>query len=130
MDPLDHPPQHRVIQLLRPVGRTHQKHPLVRRLPARRPAPAPAAALAAGAGAVELDQELRLQAARRLVLARGPRAQERVDLIDEDDGGGLVARDREERAHELLALADVARREGRRGDAEEGGLVGGARARE
>lgn len=57
--------------------------------------------LGAGACAVELDEELGLEATRRLVLLRAPLTQERVYLVDEDDRRLVVACHREERAHEL-----------------------------
>ena len=39
------------------------------------------------------------------LLALAPLREYGVDLVNEDDGGLLGARDAEERAHELLALA-------------------------
>mmetsp|Transcript_24879 Transcript_24879/g.63107 ORF Transcript_24879/g.63107 Transcript_24879/m.63107 type:complete len:212 (-) Transcript_24879:164-799(-) len=91
VDALDQPPAHRVVDLVRPVGGPHHHHSV-------------------GSGrdphAVKLHQELGLEAARCVVLVGAPaRAQQRVNLIDEDDGGRLLRRHREQRAHQLLALA-------------------------
>lgn len=91
--------------------------------------------LLAGRGALQvrpLDQELGLDAARRLVLAgAAARGEERVDLVDEDDGWRQRFGQREEGPDQLFRLAEVFRRQAAGGDGEEGGSgLGGDGARE
>jgi hypothetical protein len=61
-----------------------------------------------------------LHTARSLVLVAAALAQQRVHLVDEDHGGLLVGRHREQSTYCLLALANPFAHQGRRADAEEG----------
>lgn len=73
---------HSVVKLLRPVGGPDNNNALV-----------------PGGDAVELDQELGLQAAAGLVLARASGRENAVDLVDEDDGWLHRARYLEQHPH-------------------------------
>ena len=82
-----------------------------------------------------LDQKLRLNPPRRLMLTtartRRARRQQAINLIDKDDGRRERAREREQRAHQLLGLAEELGGEAGGGDGEEGGArLGGDGARE
>mmetsp|Transcript_38451 Transcript_38451/g.98332 ORF Transcript_38451/g.98332 Transcript_38451/m.98332 type:complete len:369 (+) Transcript_38451:336-1442(+) len=82
--------------------------------------------LRGGAHAVHLAEQLRLEAPRRLVLARAAaRRHQRVHLVEEDDGGRAVPRHRKQLPHQLLRL--TAPLGGERGDGavEEGHAVHG-----
>jgi len=57
--------------------------------------------------AYQLDEKLGLEAPVAFHLAVGALRQQRIDLVDEDDGGLVAARHREQGAHQLLTLAHL-----------------------
>ena len=105
IDPLDEPPPRGIVQLVGSVGGPDDDH--LRSV--------------VGAGSIQLHQELRLHAPGGLVLLGSAVAQQRVNLVDEDDGRGPVHRHSEQSAHESLPLADPLGGEGGCTYAEEGG---------
>ena len=91
IDPLLEPAEHRGVELPRQVGRGQHKHELPIAL--------------GGCQSVHLHQELGLHAPARLVLAlSAPCHHQRVDLVEEDCGGGVVPGQLEENPDELLRV--------------------------
>mmetsp|Transcript_80622 Transcript_80622/g.215997 ORF Transcript_80622/g.215997 Transcript_80622/m.215997 type:complete len:277 (-) Transcript_80622:738-1568(-) len=82
------PPAHRRVDAPREVGGAQHQHAVER-----------------VAETVHLHEQLRLDASRALALRVAAHRGDGVDLVDEDDGGLVLARHGEELAHQLLALA-------------------------
>mmetsp|Transcript_9191 Transcript_9191/g.22735 ORF Transcript_9191/g.22735 Transcript_9191/m.22735 type:complete len:284 (-) Transcript_9191:523-1374(-) len=103
---LRQPPQHRLVHLPGPVrgAQHHHLRVLVRREP------------------VPQRHELRLHVVHRLVLVRVPLPKQRVDLVDEDDRGLQLHRQREDRRHQLLGVAEPLALQRRRAHVDEAGV--------
>ena len=97
LDLRGHAAQHRVVQVARAVGAADDERAVVRGV---------------ARDAVPVPQEDGLGVGVRHVAVAPPRAQQRVHLVDEDDGGLQFLRQREDGADQLLALAHPLAEEG------------------
>ena len=109
---LGQPSKNCVVQVRRQIRRTHDDNPVT----------------VFGPRPVQLNHELGLEPATGLLLGGGPRAQDRVDLVDKNNRRLHPPRNREQGSHELLALSHPFGREaGRRHREEPKTTLGGDR---